>query len=165
MKAGQLRPSQPRALGKTMAAFPYTTVPGHLQKFMKHITSTGVPQKVTYKYLKQVGFTSSNDRSIRDILQFIGFLDHNYAPTDRWKAYRDKRKRKVALARGIKEGYSALYHTYPDAHRKDNEALTNFFRAHTEVGERALSGMVSTFNTLAELADFDALEQEDGGAP
>lgn len=148
-----------------MAAYPYVTVPGHLQKFMKHIQKAGVPDKVTLKYLKQSGFTSSNDRKIRDVLKFIGFLDGNYVPTDKWRHYRDKRKAGTVLARALKDGYSELYHTFSDAHRKDNEALTNFFRAHTEVGERALSGMVSSFNALADLADFSTLDEGEPATP
>jgi hypothetical protein len=52
--------------------------------------------------------------------------------------------------------YAELFATHPDAHRKDNEALRNFFRANTDAGDQALQKMVQTFKVLTEFGDFDA---------
>ncbi len=143
-----------------MAEFPYTITPANLKEFLKHIQSAGVPEKVNQTYLEQVGFKSKNDRNIVGILKFIGFLDPNGVPTGVWTNYRNKSAAGVILASAIRSGYSDLFNTYPDANRKDNEALRDYFSAHTKVGDRALVAIVGTFKTLCEQADFEGAEPE-----
>ena len=45
---------------------------------------------------------------------------------------------------------------YPDADRKDNEALRNFFSTHTTVAGTTSNLIVRTFKTVCEIADFGA---------
>jgi len=54
----------------------------------------------------------------------------------------------------MREGYKALFQTFPDADRKDAEALTNFFKAKTDNGEATIKMMVGTFKALAQFGDF-----------
>ena len=137
-----------------MAEFPYTPRPSSLPDFLETIQSTGKPVKVTLKYIAALGFMSSNDRYISGILKSLGFTDPSGIPTERWQAYRDKKRASAELATAIREAYSGLFALYPDAYRKDNEALRNFFTSDATVGEKAVSYMVNTFKTLCELADF-----------
>jgi hypothetical protein len=110
---------------------------------------------VTFKWLSSLGFKTSNDRYITGILKSLGFTDNSGIPTSKWQAYRNKAQARVVMAQAIREAYPGLFETYPDAHRKDDEALRNFFSTHTSVGAAAIAYMVRTFKTLAELADFD----------
>jgi hypothetical protein len=55
----------------------------------------------------------------------------------------------------LQKSYADLFRTYPDAHRKDNEALRNYFSAHTKVADSTLGLIVSTFKALCAIADFD----------
>ena len=142
-----------------MAEFPYLPNSATLERFFNTIQSTGRPQKVTYKWLATVGFTSSNDRSIISILKALHFVDDSRVPTDRWMEYRNKEQSKGILASAIKEAYSTLFETYPDAYRKDDEALRNFFSSSTTVGEGTVSFMVRTFKALVLLADFEATSE------
>lgn len=138
-----------------MADFHYTVAPSSLARFFSHIQGAGVPNKVTHKYLEKSGFKSSNDRAIISILKFIEFIDSSGVPTDQWKQYRDKTKARGVLAVAVQEAYKDLFSTFPDAHRKDNEALRNYFSAHTKVGDRALKAIVETFRALCGLSDFE----------
>jgi len=138
-----------------MADFPYTMLPGNLKRFFSHIQAAGVPDKVTAQYLVKVGFKSTNDRPIIPVLKFIGFLDASGAPTNLWLSYRDKASAPKAASSAVREAYSDLFDTFPDAQRKDNEALRNYFSAHTKVGEKALGAIVGTFKSLCELGDFE----------
>jgi hypothetical protein len=116
-----------------------------------------VPPKVSQDYLKSVGFKSSNDRYLIPILKALGFLDPSGSPTDRWRAYRDKGKAKGVLAAAITEAYSSLFETYPDAFRRDNEALRNYFSTHSSnLNDSTLQLVVRTFKTLCESADFES---------
>lgn len=136
--------------------YTYHPNPANLKKFLDHVRGAGVPPKVTFQYINSVGFKSSNDRAILTVLKAIGFVDNSGVPTQAWQAYRNKSQSKVVMAAALRKGYSTLFTTYPDAQRKDNEALRNFFSSHTSVGEVALGYMVRTFKTLAEMADFEA---------
>jgi hypothetical protein len=47
------------------------------------------------------------------------------------------------------------FSTYPDAHRKDNEALIAFVRSKTDYPEKTQRLAVRTFKVLCEFGDFD----------
>ena len=137
-----------------MAEFPYTPKHSSLTGFLGKIQTISKPDKVTLKYIESLGFTSKNDRPIRSILISLGFMDSSGTPTDRWQVYRDKEQASAALAVAIREAYSGLFAIYPDAYRKDDEALRNFFTSNTSVGNRTVTCMVQTFKALCDLADF-----------
>jgi len=148
-----------------MAEFPYTMVTGNLKRFFNHIQAAGVPDKVTTQYLVKVGFKSKNDRQIIPILKFIGFLDASGTPTDMWLSYRDTASGRKVVSGAVGKAYPDLFNTFPDAHRKDNEALRNYFSAHTKVGEKALGSIVGTFKALCELGDFEGTPMPEVALP
>jgi hypothetical protein len=148
-----------------MADFPYVPNPAGLKKFFAHIQSAGVPEKVRIKYLETVGFKSTNDRYIIGVLKFLGLIDSSGVPTDVWQKYRNRSKAAAALGGAIQSAYDDLFGTYPDAYRKDNEALRNYFSPHTKVGERTLGLIVSTFKALCELANFDSPDVDQSMKP
>lgn len=144
-----------------MTDYPYTKVPGNLKKFLGIIQSSGVPSTVNLKTLITYGLKSTNDRPIVNILKFIGFVASDGIPTDAWKNYRNREIATKVLGSSIKSAYSDLFQTFPDAYRKDNEALRNYFSVHTSVGEQSISAMVSTFKALCELATFPEDEKSE----
>jgi hypothetical protein len=146
-----------------MAEFPYTPKPASLVRFLAKIHSMGVPDKVTLRFIESVGFKAKNDRPIVRNLKALGFLDVSGAPTDRWRDYRDKSRARAVLGDGIREAYSELFDVYPDASRRDDEALTDFFRSQTAVGESTVGLMVRTFKSLRELADFGEIPELPSG--
>ncbi|HEY2943426.1 MAG TPA: DUF5343 domain-containing protein [Vicinamibacteria bacterium] len=139
-----------------MATFAYTTVPGKLKGLMAKIREVGVPKKATVAWLKSIGFTSSNDPSILNVLKQIGFTDGNGVPTQTWRDYRGKNG-KAVLAEAIQAGYSELFATYSDAHARPTDDLAAFFRQHTDAGAQAIDKTVSTFKGLTSAADFAAV--------
>lgn len=143
-----------------MSQFPYSQKPASVAAFLEKMQTVGVPKKVTYKYIKSIGFKSKNDRAVVSILKALGFLDPSGVPTDRWRDYRDKRRAPAVLAQGIREAYSGLFAVYDDAYRKDDEALTDFFKPRSDVAESTVNLMVRTFKTLCQVADFEAAPEE-----
>jgi hypothetical protein len=140
--------------------YPYTLSPDRLKSFILKIPTTKIPQKVDTKYLKSLGYTSSNDSRILTVLKFIGVLEKGGTPTDLWGKLRDKSEGPKALATAIQTQYCELFAVHPNAHEQDAEALRTFFRAHTGVGEQAVNKMVSTFRALCSIADFSAASPE-----
>lgn len=139
-----------------MADYPYSNKLSIIKDFLSYIQNEGEPDKVSQAFLPSIGFTSSNDRQIVPIFRFLGFIGSGGEPTQNWRAYRDKQKAPLVLAHAIRKAYSDLFSIYPDAHRKDKEALRNYFASKTKVGARALGAIVGTFIELCSKADFDS---------
>lgn len=144
-----------------MAEFPYTQSPGNIKKLFDLIQDVGKPTKVNIPFMTSIGLKSKNDRRLPDLLKFLGFIDSSGVPTPIWMEYRNKSKAPVVLAQAIRAGYSTLFGMYPDAHRRDDEVLRNFFNSNTSVGSSIVSVMVSTFKAVIALADFNADVPED----
>jgi hypothetical protein len=142
-----------------MVDYPYVTKTGTIKAFFAHIQSAGIPTKVDGPYIESVGFKSSNDRPIVGMLKYLGFVGQDGVPTTRWREYKDKERARKILGKALVEGYSELFETYPDAPRRDREALMNFFRTKTGLAERTVSAIVDSFKALTELADFEGLEE------
>lgn len=134
---------------------PLTMNTTSLTRFLNHIQGSGVPAKVDRTYLKSVGFKGGNDGYIIPVLKHIGFVSTSGAPETRWRSYRDKTRAPKILAQGILEGYAELFEVYPDAYRKDEEALRNWVRSKTEYDELKVGHAVKTFRALAAMAEFD----------
>ena len=124
---------------------------------MGQVQSGGVPPKVTTQYLESIGLKSKNDRAMIGVLKALQFLDASGLPTANWKKYRSKQDAGKVMAAAVRTAYASLFDLYPDAQRKDNEALRNFFSSRTSVGEGALAQMVRTFKALCDLSDFDSM--------
>ncbi len=139
-----------------MAAYPYVHNTGNLKSFLGKIPEIGIPEKVTQNYLVSIGFKSTNDRQIISVLKFIGLIESTGIPSDLWNKYRVKSKSGIMLAQAVKKAYSDLFTLYPDANRKDNEALRDFFSSNTSVGEKAIQVIIKTFRALVEMADFES---------
>jgi hypothetical protein len=142
--------------------YPYTTVPGKLRDLLKKAPNMGRPEKVTVAWLKTAGWTSSNDASMIPVLRFVGLLGADGRPTELWDAIRVATKENRAIfGTALREAYADLFALYPDANRKDTEALRNFFRAQSSGGEQVQAKLVQTFQILAEFGDFDGVASLD----
>ncbi len=139
------------------AKYPYTTVPAKLRDLLKKAPGMGRPDKVTVAWLKTAGWTSSNDTTMIPVLRFVGLVSADSRPSDLWDAVRAPTKEnRIRFADAVRSAYADLFALYPDAHRKDAEALRNFFRAHTSGAEQVQAKLVQTFQSLVEFGDFDS---------
>lgn len=139
-----------------MATYPYASNPARVKQFFQTIQSVGVPPKLTTVFLESIGFKSKNDRAIIPIVRAVGFVDASGAPTEHWRNYRNKERSGALMAESVRSAYRDLFTTFPDAQRRDNDVLRNFFSTHTSVGEGGLRFIVGTFKALTELGDFDS---------
>jgi Family of unknown function (DUF5343) len=105
--------------------------------------------------LKSIGFTSSNDARLAGLVKFLGFTDQSGAPTSLWT---DLRKHpKSTITKAITLAYSDLFQHYPDADKRDAEALRTYFAATSNLGALAVAQMVGTFKALCRLGDFSGV--------
>lgn len=141
-----------------MAELPYVINNGTLPKFFSTIQQVGVPPKITHQWLGSIGFKSKNDRYLVAMLKDIGFVASDGKPERRWNDYRHTSEAPRVMAAAIKEGWSGLFGLYPDAHRRDDEAVRNWMRSHAPgASPTTVDRSLKTFRALVPLAK-DALE-------
>ena len=149
-----------------MADFPYMNATKRLEPFFSKIQSLGVPNKpIDNEWLALIGFETKNDRQIKGVLKFIGFITDSKKPmpTDRWRIYLGgKQRSKRIMAEGIKQGYSALFEQYPKADQCSYEDLWSFFKVKSGKSDGTVTLILATFRKLCSLADFS---QEDDDTP
>jgi len=78
-----------------LPTYPYTPVTGKLKTLLQKMRTTGIPPKLSVAHLKTLGFTSSNDPSMINVLRFIGLIDGSTIPTPLWSEYRGQKHREV----------------------------------------------------------------------
>ncbi len=132
-----------------MSEFVYLVKPSAIKEFLEKIHETGVPSKISQEYLVSIGFKSKNDRPLITLFKSLGFLDQSGAPTNLYREYRNRERGPKVLAKAIMSTYADLYATYPEAHKKDADALADYFRTKTGLGSRAVSALVNTFKAFA----------------
>lgn len=138
-----------------MVNYPYTLKPRSLESFLNRISERPEPPKVTQPYLSSLGYTSSNDRAIITVLNFLKFTDRG-RPNNLFKSFRDTRKSKAIMAQALKESYADLFQLSTNPCQMSNKDLENFFRTATGRGGRTLQATVSTLKLLCKFADFGA---------
>jgi hypothetical protein len=138
-----------------MGDFAYTVVPGKLRMLLSKIRTVGVPPKVTIQWLKTIGFSSSDDKSLIGVLKFINFIDASGVPTQRWVEYRGSKYKNV-LGDAVRQGYSDLFAVYPDANQRTQSELDHVFSTSSSGGKQVITKTIQTFKALVEDAEFSA---------
>jgi len=133
---------------------------GSLAKFLVRVKTAGVPDRVTFEFLKTLGFKSSNDRPIITVMKAIGFLDGSGAPTALYKAYRGNDGPRV-LAAALREAYRDLFVAHTSAHKLSIDDLKGIIASKTTKGEPTVLRIAKTFSTLAKAADFSSEASDD----
>ncbi len=130
----------------------YSKVP----KYFETISNAQAPDKFTVKFMKDLGFTSSNDTQFINILKSIGFLDDSGTPTERYFAFFDKTNAKRVVAEGIKEAYADIFMLNVKAYELGKDELKGKFKqlGDNKVSDATLTQKVSTFVALCEYADW-----------
>lgn len=138
-----------------MLKYPQIHVVAKYQDFLKKLSEVGKPPAVDKGYIKTLGFKSSYDANFLSAVKFIGLVEdkRNGSPTETWSKLRTNFGK--TLAEGLKTGYSDLFSFYPDAHLRDEEALTNYFRGNSDEDADAVGRMVNAFIAVRELATFE----------
>lgn len=129
-------------------------MPTSLERLLGTIPSVGVPAKANSTWLASIGFGGGDNQSMLRVLRNVGLIGQDGVPTETWKHFRGGDR--VAIAGAVRAAYSQLYDIYPDAHQKDDEAITTFFRTHTSLADGPQRLCVRTFRALAKVGDFAA---------
>jgi len=133
----------------------------NLAAILSEIQQAPVPQKFTVEFLKTLGFTSSNDRSILGVLKALGFLDQAGVPTEQYRRYRNKADAPYVLASAVREAYSDLFLARENAETLPNDRIKGILATKVDKGDAVLDKMAMTFRALVGLAKWDRPSQKE----
>jgi hypothetical protein len=144
---------------------PYMPSNKNLHKILDAAQHAAVPESFSYEFLRDLGFTSSNDRSIIKVLKYLGMLDASGRPQKSYRDFVDHTKTKSVLAQRLKSAYDDLYVSHKKAHEKSVEDLKGWFRSKTGKGDAVAYKMAATFKVLTSYADFTNEPKETAAPP
>jgi hypothetical protein len=135
-------------------AVPYMLSVANLHKILDKIQTAGVPEVFNLDFLKDLGFTSSNDRPVIKVLKYLGMLDSSGRPQTPYREFVDHTKAKAVLAARLPSAFDDLYLSDKNAHTKTAEQLKGWFKTKTGASDAVATKMATQFKSLASYADF-----------
>jgi hypothetical protein len=139
----------------------YLVTTKNLEEFLNALKGAKAPERVNNTFLKNLEFTSSNDRLFIGLLKMLGLADDSGTPTKRYFEFLDQSRSASVLADALREAYSDLFAVNTKAQTLSIEDLKNKFKTLTQgqYSDNVINLMAKTFKTLADLAEWN------GGAP
>lgn len=134
----------------------YLIKTSNLEDFLNAIQSARAPETFTHKFLKDLEFTSTNDRLLIGVLKGLGFLTEDSEPTERYFSFLDQSQAGRVLAEGVREAYDDLFAIRTDANEMDVDDVRGKLKTLTQgqKSEKVVNQMAATFRALCDLADW-----------
>lgn len=134
----------------------------NLAKFLEALRHAQAPEKVTLRFIEELGFTSTNDRLFITLLKAMKFVDEAGKPTARYHAFLDDTEWKRVLAEGVRDAYPDLFRVNRNAHTLPRDQLSGKIKSLSEgkLSPAVLGNVTKTFIELVKLADFSGSSQE-----
>jgi len=137
-------------------SYPYVLTNNKIDAILSKIRSAAKPSKFTHEFLKQLGFSSSNDRAVIPLLKKLGFILEDGAPTEYYDRLRDATDWQFVLGERIQDLYKDLYNVDTEIHQKTDVEVKGAITRITGKDEVAVARYFTTFKALAALAKFGA---------
>lgn len=142
------------------ADFVYLSSVKNLHSIFEKIRGAGTPPRFSLEFLKNLGFSSSSDRPVINLLKALGFLSSDGSPTERYNAYRDSTRSGQAIAAGLREGWADIFLADQRAYDKTPTQLVEVFKSVSGKGDAVAKKMSTTFKALSEMADWTSVPQQ-----
>jgi hypothetical protein len=138
---------------------PYMPSITNLHRILDKIQNAGVPEVFNLDFLRDLGFTSSNDRAVLKVLKYLGMLDSSGKPQSSYRQFMDHTQAKAVLATRLRLAYDDLFLADREANTKTTATLKGWFKTKTGESDSVAEKIASTFKSLASYADFAAAPQ------
>jgi len=133
---------------------PYMPSVKNVNAIMAKIQGASLPASFTIDFLRDLGFPSSNDRSLIKFLKYIGFIDNNSKPLEPYKKYLDHNNSKKVLGQQLKIAFDDLFIAHKNANKMSGSELKGWFRTKTGQSDAVAEKIASTFKAFADLSEF-----------
>jgi hypothetical protein len=137
---------------------PYMNAYGLVPKVLQKIKEAETPDRFTQDFLStKLSFGGGSAKAFIPFAKRIGLLGPDGAPTDIYKAFRNKAHSGAAMARAIRKGYAELYSRNEYLHDLDKKKLEGLIIEQTglEAGHQTIRAICGSFDGLKSFAEFD----------
>lgn len=144
-----------------MTEYPYMISNNKISMIIESLQAAAKPSKFTLDFLRNMGYTSTNDRGIVPLLRKLGFLTDDSVPTVYYDQLRDKTNYKKILAARIRELYSELFTINVEIFKDNENNIKGAISRVTGGDEESVKRVYSTFKALCAIADFSQVHVKD----
>lgn len=126
---------------------------GKIPNLLNTLRQGQAPDKFNREFLKDIGFTSSNDLAFIPLLKGLGFLTSEGVPTQRYRDFLDQTRWKQVIAEAIKDAYGDIFVLKAAPSKADEKMIAGKFKSTYNLSDLAAERGARTFLALLDLAD------------
>jgi len=148
-----------------MAALPYVTATGNVEKALKGIKAAATPDSVSQDFVKTIlGVKGGSGNQITAYLKKIGFATADGTPTDLYRKFRNSATEGWAAAQGLRTGYAPLFARNEYMYKISDEDLKGLIVEETGADQESsvVPLVFACIKQLKKFAKWDALPSETG---
>lgn len=146
-----------------MANLPYAQAAGTLENMLGKIKTASVPENFSPDFVStKLMMKGGSARSIIPFIKKMGLVSTDGTPTERYKKFRNPSKSGLAIAEAMREVYEELFEMNEYVYELGPNELKALIVECTgaEANSTPVRKVLSTFQALRSLADFDAYDND-----
>lgn len=137
-----------------MIEYPYMISNNKIPQIFEKIKSAAVPETFSHTFLKNLGFSSSNDRAFIPLAKRLGLLSQDGTPTEYYVQLKNPSDFGVIIASRIKDLYSELFSINTEINKASDQDIRGAIARVTGKDATTVGRYTATFKTLLPLGDF-----------
>ena len=140
-----------------MTDYPYMLSNNKIAPIIAKIQQAARPAKFTQEVLKNLGFTSTNDRAFIPWFKKLGFLMDDGTPSALYDQLKDTTSTGTILGVQIKSLYADLYAINTEIHKAPEAEIKGAISRVTGKDSDGVGRIYNTFKALCGVATFDVV--------
>jgi len=151
-----------------MAALPYVTATGNVEKALTGIKKAATPEAVSQDFVKTIlGIKGGSGNQITAYLKKIGFATTDGSPTELYKKFRNPVTEGWAAAQALRTGYAPLFVRNEYMYKLSDEDLKGLIVEETgaEADSSVASLILACIKQLKKFAKWDGAQTDEVKAP
>lgn len=141
-----------------MTDYPYMMSNNKIVPIIEKIQVAARPAKFTIEVLRNLGFTSTNDRAFIPLAKKLGFLSEDGTPSQLYDQLKDRTLSKKVMAQQIKVLYNELFLINTEIYKANDAEIKGAIGRVTGKDEEGVGRIFNTFKVLCNYADFDIVQ-------
>jgi hypothetical protein len=144
-----------------MAALPYVTAPGNIEKALRGIKTAATPETVSQDFVKTIlQIPGGSGDQITSFLKKIGYANSDGSPSEIYKRFRNPATAGTAAAEALKVGYKPLYARNEYMHQLSDDKLRGLIIEETGQSDdsNVVSLVLASIKAVKKFADWSKTE-------
>jgi len=141
-----------------MTDYPYMMSNNKIAPIIAKIQQAARPAKFTQEVLKNLGFSSTNDRAFIPLFKKLGFFMEDGTPSSLYDQLKDPTTSRVILGVQIKTLYADLYAIDTEIHQAPEAEIKGAISRVTGKDADGVTRIFNTFKALCNNATFDIVQ-------